>query len=289
MEDIERNLKALEFLKEGKFASAQALFIKNMKLYPSYSTYNNLGRFFAEYGNERKDGKVVSAKKTAFRYLKKSLELSPNISAYRNLAYFSYELYLYGNGSLDDAETYQEEVLKLHGNYEDIYNYAVILYELGKYNLGLEVLDKIVKNYNEASLLYLLYLLKLDKLSIKTVKVYQEMIDGLDLFAQQYFYYYCQDYSRVVSVTESFASCCLEVDQDSLAVYIDSLLMISSAIEIKKHLNEICKKIEVESKDFMDLLNNEPKRNLQIKRYQLKPIMQAVCGFCGCPIHNTAW
>ncbi len=74
MKDIESNLNALELLKEGKFAPAQALFIKNMKLCPDYNTYNNLGRFFVEFGRERKDGKVVSAKKVAFRYLKKSVE-----------------------------------------------------------------------------------------------------------------------------------------------------------------------------------------------------------------------
>lgn len=289
MKDIERNLNALELLKEGKFAPAQALFIKNMKLCPDYNTYNNLGRFFVEFGRERKDGKVVSANKVAFRYLKKSVELRPNISAYRNLAYFSYELYLYEKGSLDDAKIYQEEVLKLQCDSEDIYNYAVILYELEKYNLGLEVLDKIVEDYHEARFLYLLYLVKLNKLSNKTVNVYKEMIDGLDLFEQQYFYYCCQDYSRVISVTESFASCCLEVDEDSLAVYIDSLLMVSNAIQIKKQLNEICKKLEVESKKIMDLLNNESKRKFQIKQYELKPTMEAVCGFCGCPMHNTAW
>ena len=289
MEDKERNLKALEVLKEGKFASAQALFIKNMKLCPSYRTYNNLGRFFAEFGNERKDGKVARANKIAFRYLKKSLELSPNISAYRNLAYYSYELYLYENGSLDDAEKYQEEVLKLEANYEDIYNYAVILYESGKYNLGLEVLSKIVANYHEASSLYLSYLLKLDKLSIKTVKDYQGMIDKLNLFAQQYFYYYCQDYSRVISVTELFPSCNFAVDQDCLAMYINSLLMFSSAAEIKKHLDEICKKINVECKHFIDLLNNETKRNLQIKQNEMRPTMEPICGFYGCPLHNTEW
>lgn len=289
MKDMERNLKALEFLKESDFASAQALLVKNMRLCPSYKTYNNLGRFFAECGNERKDGKVVSATKIAFKYLKKSLELKPNISAYRNLAYFSYELYLYENGSLYDAEAYQKEVLKLSSDYEDIYNYAVILYELGKYTLGFEILDKIVVNDQEASLLYLLYLLKLDKLSIKTVELHKKIIDRLDLFAQQYFYYHCQDYSRVLSLTDSFAAHCLVMDRDCLAVYIDSLLMISSKNEIKKHLNEICRKIKVEIKDFVDLLNNKPKRNLQIKRYELKPIMQAGCGFYGCPIHNTTW
>ena len=123
------NLKALQLLEEGKFTISQDLFKRNAALYPSHITYNNLGRYLAEFGNERRDGRVVSARKLAFRYFKKSIELKPNIMAYRNLAYFSYELYLYENGDLKDAEKYQSEVLKLHYNHEDVYNYSVILYE----------------------------------------------------------------------------------------------------------------------------------------------------------------
>ena len=289
MKDIERNISALNLLKEGEFSAAQTLFIENMKLAPSYQTYNNLGCFFLEFGRDRSDGKAVRAEKIGFRYLKKSLELCPNILAYRNLAYFGYELYYYENGSLEEVEKYQKEVLKLQCDNNDIYNYAVVLYELGKYDMGLDLLDKIVRSYSEAAFLYLLCLKKLSKLSLDAVDDYQEMIENLELFSKQYIYYHCKDYARVVSITESFHSFGLAVDEESLAVYTDSLLKLSRASEIKNHIDEICEKIEVERQDFIDLLNNEHKRKAYINRYDPKPTMEAVCGFYGCAMHNTAW
>lgn len=289
MKDIERNLKALELLKGGEFATAQALLIKNKKLSPSHKSYNNLGRFFAEFGNERKNGKIVRAKKLAFRYLKKSIELNPNIVAYRNLAYFSYELFLYENGRLEDAEKYQAEVLNLEHNCEDIYNFAVILYQAGKYCQGLEILYKIVPHYPEAGLLYLMFLFKLDKLSQDTLKNYREILDTLELFSQQYFYYHCKDYAQVISVTEQYPSDRLEVDKESLAIYVDSLIKVSCAAEIKRQANEICKKIDVKVKDFIELIKSEKKRKSLINQNKISTSMKMPCGFFGCPIHNTEW
>ena len=289
MNDKENNLKALQFLEKGKFAISQDLFKRNAARYPSYITYNNLGRYFAEFGNERKDGRVVNASKLAFRYLKKSLELKPNILANRNLAYFSYELYLYKNESLNDAEMYQSEVLKYRYNYEDVYNYSVILYELEQYDRGFNVLEKVACNLPESRLLYLLYLLKLGKLSQNTVNIYEKLISSLDLYEQQFFYYNCKDYARVVSITESFLTSHFYIDDNSLALYIDSLLVLFGMSEIKRQKDKICEKTAIDGKVFIEFVNNGYKRNSVIERYELKVIMQSICGFYGCHIHNTEW
>jgi tetratricopeptide (TPR) repeat protein len=252
MRDIDINLKALEVLRKREFAKAQRLFIKNRRLFPSYRTYNNLGRFYAEFGCERKDGRVVKANKFIERYLKKSLELQPNALAYKNLAYHTYELYIYEDGSLEDAESYQAEVMKLNPDNIDVYNYAVILYHLKKYELGLEYLDKIIHNHEDANWLYLLYLLKMDKLSQNALKRYKS--EELELFSQQHFYYHIRDYGKAVSVTERYPSENLEVDLNSLAIYINSLLKLLSISEIKKQTYEICRKMNIDSLEYGEML-----------------------------------
>ena len=127
------------------------------------------------------------------------------------------------------------------------------------------------------------------KLSQNTLRNYREILDTLELFSQQYFYYHCKDYAQVIYVTELYPSYCLDVDKESLAIYVDSLIKVSCAAEIKRQANEICKKIDVEVKDFIELIKNEQKRKTLIKQNEIKPSMKMPCGFFGCPIHNTEW
>ena len=250
------NRSALEALEKGDFLTAQKLFHKNCNC-KDYRTLNNYGVFCIENGFERKNGQIVSGVGYGKRYIK---------------------------------EAYEQR------NHADIlYNMSACLYETNQFKAVMALLEEHNLMVSDFFLLYLFSALKENKdifISMLNEKDVRKMKLEPDIILVILYLY---DKNKITLEDIDNYLNDWSPDKYMWAVVIDSLIdnhvNISAIKEIIEKKTEGYTSENKLKKSALALLNSsEEQRQIYIESTSYyKPIFRAICGYFGCPIHNTEW
>lgn len=283
------NRSALEALEKGDFLTAQKLFHKNCNC-KDYRTLNNYGVFCIENGFERKNGQIVSGVGYGKRYIKEAYERNNNwliLSNMASLARYEKDFKL--------AFDFYKKAYEQRNHTDILYNMSACLYETNQFKAVMALLEEQNLMVSDFFLLYLFSALKENKdifISMLNEKDVRKMKLEPDIILVILYLY---DKNKITLEDIDNYLNDWSPDKYMWAVVIDSLIdnhvNISAIKEIIEKKTEGYTSENKLKKSALALLNSsEEQRQIYIESTSYyKPIFRAICGYFGCPIHNTEW
>lgn len=302
MKEKEININALNLLENQEWSKAQKLFFYNVKINPSYQTYNNLGFYLVSEGIQCKNGKTRNATKQGIKYIVKSMELkATSINLFSMVKAIDYQL----RDCTADKKTfykcacdYLEKALKL--KYSDIlqYNYLRFLYLLDPNSKGIvdevrSLVNNLVSVETVSLYLEILRIYSLKQEGIRCIEKYNDILDEADLLISyakfglyEKGYEVCDSVMAMYSMDQFIASavieCCLNT------------LNFEKAKEYSEQIKEIISNEKQSKKTkiiraFEKIITSKDERTRILSNYSLVPPIIDSCCYFGCPIHKTEW
>lgn len=299
------NRYALDLLSHGEFRDAQSMLFKNAQAYKSHEAYNNLGVFLCEQGYEFINGKNHNADLLGFCYLHKAARIA---NSYINDSYLASVLMRRNERTFSKRGTenpvffqkalaHLEAAIRVRYSDEAEYNRLLCLFKLNpEDSCVLEGLEKIVPKLRDAdSVEFLMFLFCKHARFDECKKLLCEFSDQLDEVAKMTVFYFCEEYEKAAAFFETICEK-FYLSMNQTAILVDSLYYANTKEDYARDKQRLIEAMSPENKrqarayqDFMDrLFENKEFRKKTISKYLYRPIYKDVCGFFGCPLHQTA-
>jgi Tetratricopeptide repeat. len=288
------NERALIFLGNRDFLSAQEFFRKNVKKNPCHVSFNNMGVFYTFEGMELPNGKIRNARKLGMKYLKKAEEYQKS-----NLTFLALGDVFFENKDYEEASRCFSQACGLKCDYASMYNLALSFYRQELYKEALKWFEKALDvcekaDHDKIFEAYLFSLLQIDK------KMCREKLSHLletnivpmdiDVFVLAYL---CDELQAAERQIEYYFKH-FSLDLEEMAMAFDCLFKLNKREEAQKYLElqmkslngydyNVQPEIQRLKKVFSD---DEYRKNIASSFRYIRPLIKQCC-YYGCKKHNN--
>lgn len=288
MDIVHSNEEALAILEQGDFSRALVILKQNAKMNPNHLTWNNLGLFYYEHGNEIKGARWVAAKKLGMHYMSKAANAAYHPINMMNLANCLFQLKEY-TAAMQLYERITEPQYQLICQY----NRGACLLALGEYRRAEDVFTALTNPADAEALqalgaaspeIPLAFSIAMQVWRGEKKRSASNSIDvpqlNLDLYDEIRLYFLLGEHRKVLELQDSFLQA-WQPDEIICAMLLKSMEKVSGelASERQKALLDACP----EACKFFSYSQRD--KLLQNCTY-IPPIIE-LCGYYGCKQHHT--
>lgn len=304
MSEKDTNKKALEFLTNRDWHSAQKLLFENASRYKSHNSYNNLGYYLVTEGMICKDGKFLNTYNLGMKYLLKAAQIKD--SATNAFAIVSALNYKIRNSSsrkkteiCDEAIKWLKKGLSIKNSKEMRYNLLRFLYLTDpKREELIRLSEDVVKDFLcEESISLRLEILRTNRQKVaglECIEKHRELLDEIDLLMfyttvglYEMGFALCESVCLKFSIDKYIASamieCCVKTNHLNEAEIYASVIQENDSYVQYEGKKNWCSKV------FGDSSRTKNYRQKMISDYCMTPPFITECCYFGCDMHNTPW
>lgn len=284
---LQINKDALEAWGAADFSTAFTLFKRNAEENPCHLTLNNFGKFCCDEGQLQKNGRWRSAKSVGLRYMIKASQMER-----RSLNLFNIATVLYSLGRVGEAFLYFQDAFTIEPTSTTQYNIGVCLLTSGNYEEA-EKIFSLLKKKDVSEILShggvdpaVPYAFSQCLTNVHLGTLDTEQIESLPATGDEKIalFYLCGNFRSVIEYSPIILSE-WHLEDSLIAMIFDSIDKENHLAEEKKV--EVLKLISSNYKEMKTLASCADERDKCIKQFTYVPPLAELCGYYGCPVHNT--